>query len=61
MVGFIDPSSNDAPGWPLRNLLYLLNKAFGIKKIKILCYRGTKVSSFVLETELPESSSYHGK
>lgn len=61
MVGFVDPSSlNDTPGWPLRNLLYLLNKAFQVKKIKILCYRGTKISSLILETELPETSSYQG-
>ncbi|KAF9975025.1 Autophagy protein 7 [Actinomortierella ambigua] len=39
-VGFADPSSLDHnPGWPLRNLLALLQYHFNISRIKILCFR----------------------
>ncbi|KAG0244754.1 Autophagy protein 7 [Actinomortierella wolfii] len=40
MIGFADPSSLDHnPGWPLRNFLALLQYQFGIRRIKILCFR----------------------
>jgi ubiquitin-like modifier-activating enzyme ATG7 len=48
------------PGWPLRNLLYLLNKLFGVKKIKVVCYR-EKMASTLIDTELPEKATYDGK
>ncbi|KAG0267538.1 Autophagy protein 7 [Actinomortierella ambigua] len=39
-VGFADPSSLDHnPGWPLRNLLALLQYQFNVSRIKILCFR----------------------
>jgi len=40
IVGFADPSSLPTnPGWPLRNLLVLLQRRWNIHKIKVLCYR----------------------
>lgn len=62
-MGFIDPSADiHAPGWPLRNLLYLLNKSFHVNKVRILSYRqGAKVPSTLFHTELPNSASYTGK
>ncbi|KAG2204980.1 hypothetical protein INT47_002604 [Mucor saturninus] len=56
IVGFVDPSSTDTPGWPLRNLLYLLNNAFHVTKIKILSYR--KQNSLLFQVSLPAGSSY---
>ncbi|KAI7903438.1 E1-like protein-activating enzyme Gsa7p/Apg7p [Cokeromyces recurvatus] len=60
--GFIDPSvSNDAPGWPLRNFLYLIHKTWNKRKVKVLCYRPSQknqLTSYILETELPETSCY---
>ncbi|KAI9470976.1 MAG: E1-like protein-activating enzyme Gsa7p/Apg7p [Benjaminiella poitrasii] len=62
IFGFIDPSvSTDAPGWPLRNLLYLISKIWNKRKVKVVCYRPHKknhLTSYFLETELPETSSY---
>lgn len=60
IVGFIDPSADiHAPGWPLRNLLYLLNKSFHVNKVRILSYRqGAKVPSTLFHTELPNSATY---
>lgn len=61
-MGFIDPSADiHAPGWPLRNLLYLLNNSFGVNKVRILSYRQGKVPSTLFHTELPNSASYKGK
>lgn len=40
MVGFIDPSPKSTqPGWPLRNLLTLLAVRFGVRSIRILCWK----------------------
>lgn len=65
MIGFMDPStSKDACGWPLRNLLYLIQKTYSIRNIKILSYRQhqrNNMTSFVLQAELPETSSYDSK
>jgi ubiquitin-like modifier-activating enzyme ATG7 len=65
MIGFMDPSTlEDACGWPLRNLLYLLQKKYNTRTIKVLCYRQhqkNKMTSFVLQAELPETSSYDSK
>lgn len=57
----MDPSGDkDVPGWPLRNLLYTLNKTFGLNKIKIICYRENKMESCLFDTELPEKATYTG-
>ncbi|KAF9942943.1 Autophagy protein 7 [Mortierella alpina] len=40
IVGFADPSSLDShPGWPLRNLLALIQYQWKKTKIRILCFR----------------------
>ncbi|KAG9294887.1 hypothetical protein G9A89_003227 [Geosiphon pyriformis] len=40
IVGFADPSSLPTnPGWPLRNLLLLIQHKWHVRKIKVLCYR----------------------
>ncbi|CAZ81899.1 unnamed protein product [Tuber melanosporum] len=37
-VGFVDPSDYpDNPGWPLRNLLMLVRKRWGWRKVRVLC------------------------
>lgn len=39
-VLFVDPSSHDtAPGWPLRNLLNLFAVRWGVKKLRVICWR----------------------
>ncbi|KAI8890848.1 E1-like protein-activating enzyme Gsa7p/Apg7p [Backusella circina FSU 941] len=62
IFGFADPSnSSTEPGWPLRNFLYLIHETFHAKKVKILCYRvmaPKSYQSYMLETELPETSNY---
>lgn len=58
IVGFIDPSSSESPGWPLRNLLYLITYTFKVSNIKVLCYR--RNDSFILNVNLPAQSSYTG-
>ncbi|CAE6484216.1 unnamed protein product [Rhizoctonia solani] len=44
ILGFVDPSANpQSPGWPLRNLLSLVNIRFGIKgPLKVLAWRDTE-------------------
>ncbi|KAL5639969.1 hypothetical protein ACGC1H_006511 [Rhizoctonia solani] len=46
ILGFVDPSANpQSPGWPLRNLLSLVNIRFGIKgPLKVLAWRDTEVT-----------------
>ncbi|CDS12593.1 hypothetical protein LRAMOSA04779 [Lichtheimia ramosa] len=65
LVGFADPSSTELPGWPLRNLLALLHKHYGIFKCKVLCYReipGKGINDTrLLEAELPTTAYYHDK
>ncbi|KAF9118329.1 Autophagy protein 7 [Mortierella sp. 14UC] len=40
IVGFADPSSLDSnPGWPLRNLLALLQYRWKVTKVRVLCFR----------------------
>eukprot|EP00941_MAST-03F_sp_MAST-3F-sp1_P000898 g898.t1 len=40
VIGFLDPCSlPDYPGWPLRNLLFLLHYHLQLKKVTVLCYR----------------------
>ncbi|KAI1317857.1 Autophagy protein 7 [Mortierella claussenii] len=40
IVGFADPSSLDShPGWPLRNLLTLINHQWKVTKVRVLCFR----------------------
>lgn len=60
-VGFVDPSDYpDNPGWPLRNLLMLVRKRWGWRKVRVLCYRDThqthqsrlEPKSLVMECEL---------
>ena len=41
-IGFCDPSTLETnPGWPLRNLLFLLGQAWGdrLNQVNVLCYR----------------------
>ncbi|KAK1926403.1 hypothetical protein DB88DRAFT_481686 [Papiliotrema laurentii] len=41
LVAFHDPSSlSDAPGWPLRNVLYYLQHRHSISIINVICLRG---------------------
>lgn len=44
------------PGWPLRNLLTLLNVRFGVERIKIICWKNEAGSgpdkSVVVEVEM---------
>ena len=43
LVGFTDPSTErENPGWPLRNLLVLVRKRWGLSKVRILCYKETQ-------------------
>lgn len=65
IVGFADPSClGSVVGWPLRNLLALMHTCYGIRKLKILCYRETPgrnpdiEASRILVVELPSASSY---
>ncbi|KDN42002.1 hypothetical protein RSAG8_07047, partial [Rhizoctonia solani AG-8 WAC10335] len=46
ILGFVDPSANpQSPGWPLRNLLTLVNIRFGIEgPLKVLAWRDTEVA-----------------
>ncbi|RCH91641.1 Autophagy-protein 7 (Autophagy-E1-like activating enzyme atg7), partial [Rhizopus stolonifer] len=40
LFAFVDPSATKgSPGWPLRNLLYLIHTRWGHKTIKVVCYR----------------------
>ncbi|KAF8936561.1 Autophagy protein 7 [Dissophora ornata] len=40
IIGFADPSSLDShPGWPLRNLLALLQHQWKVTKVRVLCLR----------------------
>lgn len=58
MVGFVDPSEYDtSPGWPLRNLLVLVRKRWGLRSVRVLCYRDAHKTrhipkSFILDLEL---------
>ncbi|KAI8359877.1 E1-like protein-activating enzyme Gsa7p/Apg7p [Choanephora cucurbitarum] len=58
MIGCIDPStSQDAFGWPLRNLLYLIHTQWQWRQAKVICYRPGQIS-YCLSVELPESGHY---
>lgn len=54
LVGFADPSTEtENPGWPLRNLLVLARKRWGLNKVRVLCYKETQATrdmprSFIL-------------
>ncbi|KAI7830762.1 hypothetical protein BC939DRAFT_439004 [Gamsiella multidivaricata] len=40
IIGFADPSSLDShPGWPLRNLLTLINHQWKATSVRVLCFR----------------------
>ena len=42
LVGFTDPSTElENPGWPLRNLLVLVRKRWGLRNVRILCFKET--------------------
>ena len=53
-MGFTDPSTEtENPGWPLRNLLVLVRKRWGLNKVRVLCYKETQATrdmprSFIL-------------
>lgn len=57
-VAFVDPCVYDEyPGWPLRNLLMLVRRRWGWKKVKVLCYRDVhreryEPKSFIMDLEL---------
>lgn len=57
-IGFTDPSTEaENPGWPLRNLLVLVRKRWGLNKVKVLCHRETKATrelnrSFIMPLEI---------
>ncbi|ORE09599.1 E1-like protein-activating enzyme Gsa7p/Apg7p [Rhizopus microsporus var. microsporus] len=54
---FLDPSPvKGSPGWPLRNLLYLIYTVWGLKKVRILCYRQS--DPYLIDASLPEHCSY---
>lgn len=61
-VAFVDPSTFDEyPGWPLRNLLMLVRKRWGWRKVKVLCYRDVhkerhEPKSFVMDLELDKDT-----
>ncbi|KAF8685108.1 ThiF family [Rhizoctonia solani] len=46
ILGFVDPSANpQSPGWPLRNLLTLVNVRLGVKgPLNVLAWRDTEVT-----------------
>jgi ubiquitin-like modifier-activating enzyme ATG7 len=58
LVAFVDMSTYpDNPGWPLRNLLMLVRKRWGWRKVRVLCYRDThkgrhEPRSLIMECEL---------
>ncbi|CEP09205.1 hypothetical protein [Parasitella parasitica] len=62
IIGFIDPATSaDSPGWPLRNLLYLVYTVFKLRKLSIICWRPHQIdSSFMIQVQLPETASYDG-
>jgi ubiquitin-like modifier-activating enzyme ATG7 len=40
ILGFIDPSTSEQnPGWPLRNLLTYMNVVHSVSNIRVLCWR----------------------
>ena len=42
LIGFTDPSTEtENPGWPLRNLLVLIRKRWGLGKVRVLCFKET--------------------
>ncbi|KAG1349719.1 hypothetical protein G6F62_003489 [Rhizopus arrhizus] len=60
LFAFLDPSSiKGSPGWPLRNLLYLIHTLFGQRTVKVVCYR--QEDSYLIETSLPEHAYNHPK
>lgn len=43
LVGFTDPSTEtENPGWPLRNLLVLVRRRWGLGKVRVLCFKETQ-------------------
>lgn len=45
LVGFTDPSTEtENPGWPLRNLLVLVRKRWGLRNVRVLCYKETQAT-----------------
>jgi ubiquitin-like modifier-activating enzyme ATG7 len=52
------------PGWPLRNLLTLLNVRFGIEEIRVLCWKsgakGTPDRSVVVDLSNIKPSTGEG-
>ncbi|CAM9460841.1 unnamed protein product [Choristocarpus tenellus] len=60
MFGFFDPSAEPGiPGWPLRNLLVLISVRWGVRKAKVLCYRGL-VPRPRQEVGLPAAAAFQG-
>lgn len=53
-MGFADPCILPAhPGWPLRNLLFLLALKWGVRRVTVLSLRGSKAKSLVFRVSLP--------
>lgn len=59
-ISVVDPSEYaDSPGWPLRNLLLLIRKRWGLSSAQILCYRDSHAErhlpkSIILSLQLPD-------
>lgn len=60
-IAFVDPSTyDDNPGWPLRNLLVLIRKRWGLRKLRVLCYRDVHATrhtpkSLIMDLELDDN------
>ena len=58
LIGFTDPSTEtENPGWPLRNLLVLIRRRWGLEKVRVLCFKETQSTrdiprSFILSLRI---------
>ena len=47
LVAAVDMSyAKDSPGWPLRNLLFMIGATWGLKSVRVLCLREEKLGKF---------------
>ncbi|KIY53447.1 E1-like protein-activating, partial [Fistulina hepatica ATCC 64428] len=57
-VGFVDPSTASTyPGWPLRNLLTYLHVRYDVRRVRVVCWRGSVDVSLTGEVYLPDSQT----